>query len=204
MVLRFSPHSSDNFNPRAPCGARPQQSDSTLHRPLFQPTRPLRGATGLTILLMCVPPHFNPRAPCGARQGVNQLSRNVKYFNPRAPCGARPELRAPVSAYHCISTHAPLAGRDEAGLSLFKMSAISTHAPLAGRDRRSCFGVLTILYFNPRAPCGARRYPIQRRAVRRIISTHAPLAGRDPSVFAFPPLLFISTHAPLAGRDQPR
>ena len=23
MVLRFSPHSSDNFNPRAPCGARP-------------------------------------------------------------------------------------------------------------------------------------------------------------------------------------
>ena len=36
---------------------------------------------------------------------------------------------------------------------------ISTHAPLAGRDRLlSRPAMRPLIYFNPRAPCGARRY----------------------------------------------
>ena len=79
-----------NFNPRAPCGARPTGTkqakdlfEISTHAPLagrdsrswsnasllagFQPTRPLRGATvfGAVVLRMLI--HFNPRAPCGAR-----------------------------------------------------------------------------------------------------------------------------------------
>ena len=34
-----------HFNPRAPCGARQQRSNDRSRRSLFQPTRPLRGAT---------------------------------------------------------------------------------------------------------------------------------------------------------------
>ena len=34
-----------NFNPRAPCGARPQMLLDVMQRTIFQPTRPLRGAT---------------------------------------------------------------------------------------------------------------------------------------------------------------
>ena len=80
-------------------------------------------------------------------------------------------------------------------------------------------------HFNPRAPCGARRYPTLRPFGAIAISTHAPLAGRDykaqyhhQATHLFQPtrplrgatLLvdsgssaeFISTHAPLAGRDE--
>ena len=61
--------SMDNFNPRAPCGAR--------HRT----TPNLRSS----II------NFNPRAPCGARRVLKSLwGGDENYFNPRAPCGARP------------------------------------------------------------------------------------------------------------------
>ena len=33
--------------------------------------------------------------------------------------------------------------------------------------------------FNPRAPCGARRYVEYQQLSKLAISTHAPLAGRD-------------------------
>ena len=102
-----------NFNPRAPCGARP--------------VAPRRRACGR---------YFNPRAPCGARPAAAPRLRRIyvisthaplagrdgwghfaslmrRYFNPRAPCGARP-LRPTISSRRPeISTHAPLAGRDE-------------------------------------------------------------------------------------------
>ena len=55
-----------NFNPRAPCGAR------QIKFPL------LPKAT-----------HFNPRAPCGARPSTRATLRRIGHFNPRAPCGAR-------------------------------------------------------------------------------------------------------------------
>ena len=123
---------------------------------------------------------FNPRAPCGARPFL--LSRKKKHgdFNPRAPCGARQlpiraasfrfrfqstrPLRgatalAPASPLSCkISIHAPLAGRDRlCPMMSTPPSAISIHAPLAGRDQMlRCRIRLAGLYFNPRAPCGAR------------------------------------------------
>ena len=58
-----------------------------------------------------------------------------------------------------ISTHAPLAGRDpDLRDGYVPEEIISTHAPLAGRDPApSVTGAINILYFNPRAPCGARR-----------------------------------------------
>ena len=34
-----------HFNPRAPCGARPNQGSKTLTIAAFQSTRPVRGAT---------------------------------------------------------------------------------------------------------------------------------------------------------------
>ena len=147
-----------------------------------------------------------------------------------------------------ISIHAPLAGRDHccrctrcccskfqstrplrgattAGTNTGSPIPISIHAPLAGRDRQGEDQRSPRLYFNPRAPCGARRggFPaassLQRfqstRPLRgataqasqfsavQEISIHAPLAGRD-TVFADKKSVgfSISIHAPLAGRDK--
>ena len=58
-----------------------------------------------------------------------------------------------------ISIHAPLAGRDAGSVSSMTIHLmISIHAPLAGRDRqRRLLPPDALAYFNPRAPCGARR-----------------------------------------------
>ena len=132
-----------NFNPRAPCGARPPKGGTKVVTDRFQSTRPMRGATdrrprtadrvsisihaphaGRDNLRMrsTVPnQHFNPRAPCGARRNSCILSKISHHFNPRAPCGAR---RTPISSI---------------------------------RRRESDF--------NPRAPCGARHH--ERPGARR-------------------------------------
>ena len=78
-----------DFNPRAPCGARP--------------TLPA---------CRCPPCNFNPRAPCGARRSLRLTAATENYFNPRAPCGARRRYSERRAVRNDISTHAPLAGRD--------------------------------------------------------------------------------------------
>ena len=61
-------YTTDNFNPRAPCGARPGAMwRRWTMAELFQPTRPLRGATVALMPSTPTSTHFNPRAPCGAR-----------------------------------------------------------------------------------------------------------------------------------------
>ena len=128
-----------NFNPRAPCGARPAPHFGGVFSKKFQPTRPLRGATNLSCGLCGKNKNFNPRAPCGARPTPtrSQCCRNGN-FNPRAPCGARLSIASITSSGSLISTHAPLAGRDALWRELLhKPGTISTHAPLAGRDSKS-------------------------------------------------------------------
>ena len=58
----------EDFNPRAPCGARPMRSMSASSRTVFQSTRPVWGATCLRISHTICILNFNPRAPCGARR----------------------------------------------------------------------------------------------------------------------------------------
>ena len=110
-VLRL-PGLPQNFNPRAPCGARRQRPKHQTLECLFQSTRPMRGATisypsmrtHLTISIHA--PHagrdkeksevvflhnrISIHAPHAGRDCCLGLpSRRGKYFNPRAPCGAR-------------------------------------------------------------------------------------------------------------------
>ena len=81
-----------NFNPRAPCGARLITPRRMLWQYVFQPTRPLRGATeemeGINASIA-----FQPTRPLRGAT-VNNLAVTVEklYFNPRAPCGARQDV----------------------------------------------------------------------------------------------------------------
>ena len=123
-------------------------------------------------------------------------------FNPRAPCGARHWPVRHLAALPQISTHAPLAGHDFNPLN-FSLAhlAISTHAPLAGHDRATGGAKNNYEYFNPRAPCGARRGYGAGDVCKVDISTHAPLAGHDGDSSFRRQHRNISTHAPLAGHD---
>ena len=55
--------------------------------------------------------------------------------------------------------------------------------------------------FNPRSPCGERLVAVAPRRDNLEVSTHAPLAGSDHEVEALYRVRRVSTHAPLAGSD---
>ena len=148
-------------------------------------------------------------------------------FNPRSPCGERPITGLLALFNIIISIHAPRAGSDyyQRFIPLIGGSHISIHAPRAGSDLIWSFlHLLSMMYFNPRSPCGERRsfwggigtfftfqstLPVRGatpisctiKAVR-YISIHAPRAGSDKKGLDWQPRNPISIHAPRAGSDQ--
>ena len=147
---------------------------------IFQPTRPLRGATGGQGGILSLSPYFNPRAPCGARPtALLKSTPRPTDFNPRAPCGARQTWQLPAKFPKRFQPTRPLRGATGFVLRGLWDGGISTHAPLAGRDRLECSTPISSINFNPRAPCGARLLLVLILFPFIVISTHAPLAGRD-------------------------
>ena len=178
-IVKFNNRFHVNFNPRAPCGARPVTTHSKVAALLISTHAPLAGRDcRLTPYRSCIA-MISTHAPLAGRDSARRLEgQHRRNFNPRAPCGARRAaccgercekifqptrpLRGATHAEHArrlmvvISTHAPLAGRDCDADDLFEDCRISTHAPLAGRDRKEGAYGKAKKDFNPRAPCGAR------------------------------------------------
>ena len=148
-----------NFNPLAPCGARP--------------------SVELSVLLLHS--DFNPLAPCGARP--NTISGNqllVTDFNPLAPCGARRFASTFCPAAFMISIHSPRAGRDLTWFALTNIPVLfQSTRPVRGETPDPRRSPHTETHFNPLAPCGARLTRAHRCLVREPISIHSPRAGRD-------------------------
>ena len=132
--------------------------------------------------------------------------------------------RAPTRR-HSISIHAPRMGRDVNGQTgEVNLTVISIHAPRMGRDEDIYLYSWCRLYFNPRAPYGARpRSPATSSPLCRFQSTR-PVWGatgqrpqRPPQRLYFNPRApygarlayrcgirqarIISIHAPRMGRD---
>ena len=121
------------FNPRAPCGAR-RRDDNT--------TRELES--------------FNPRAPCGARPRWDSCPHRLRGFNPRAPCGARRVPRVLDKVREGFQSTRPMRGATPINPFPKSLYNVSIHAPHAGRDASSPTPCGSFSGFNPRAPCGAR------------------------------------------------
>ena len=124
---------SEDFNPRAPCGARLSVSGSTRKPLIFQSTRPVRGATiG----------NYDPPI--------------TQYISIHAPRAGRDFLLCNSVLADFISIHAPRAGRDSRPSSIvLRNTYFNPRAPCGARPKVSC-NKCKIRYFNPRAPCGAR------------------------------------------------
>ena len=144
------------FQPTRPLRGATISCNSSRDTAIFQPTRPLRGATIAGTRLVRVIPDFNPRAPCGARRSLAILQGIPPYFNPRAPCGARQRCPPCSGVQWLFQPTRPLRGATRFFLRPLPISEISTHAPLAGRDQGHGQVSPIWIYFNPRAPCGAR------------------------------------------------
>ena len=117
-------------------GATPQPNNIIIPKWTFQPTRPLRGATG--------------------RGADIVLGAGISTHAPLAGRDARP--RPGCLAWLPISTHAPLAGRDEILMDFSKEAPdISTHAPLAGRDPADAYATKED-YISTHAPLAGRDF----------------------------------------------
>ena len=214
-----------NFNPRAPRGARQRLDGVERQGICISIHAPLAGRDRRTELRPPIGTYFNPRAPCGARRGYRQVQRGEgSDFNPRAPCGARLIIDIYKKPANTISIHAPHAGRDYDGIAIVQEGKyFNPRAPCGARPppldrlvrhgdfnpRAPCGARLIIsdfaaafAYFNPRAPCGARLGSCSGNARGEDISIHAPHAGRDGAANEyFSEDYHISIHAPHAGRD---
>ena len=147
---------ASNFNPRAPCGARPRRDGRDPRGDRFQSTRPVWGATphaqcsqGGRIISIHAPRvgrdrdllavssvrrHFNPRAPCGARRIEDISKHHALLFQSTRPVWGATCAVCHVPLRQRISIHAPRVGRDREPACNHLVHHISIHAPRVGRD----------------------------------------------------------------------
>ena len=168
-----------DFNPRAPCGARPSRELSRLLVCRFQSTRPVWGATFFAVILLPFP-IISIHAPRVGRDGIpwQEYLLRKSFQSTRPVWGAtisrfttgyifqfqstRPVWGATCKQKTCNTLHGfqstrPVWGATPRSFSVKIWLSISIHAPRVGRDIRAFILALSFLNFNPRAPCGARQ-----------------------------------------------
>ena len=145
-----------DFNPRAPCGARPVFVFTRTMELVFQSTRPVWGATrdsyefvngfefqstrpvwGATCQWGISGPSYqiSIHAPRVGRDGLGfDVGPIHSNFNPRAPCGARPVLCIALYTSCLFQSTRPVWGATFASSTAVFHRLISIHAPRVGRD----------------------------------------------------------------------
>ena len=214
-----------NFNPRPPCGGRPE---------------PGLSPDGKVIISI-----HGPRVGADCRSRNRTRGRND--FNPRPPCGGRHISFFDGDKSADISIHGPRVGADRHGCGQCADGAISIHGPRVGADIISqipsvpdslfqstapVWGPTAIpiscrlrpTHFNPRPPCGGRlvavafSVPVFRfQSTAPVwgptwitlaewrydgISIHGPRVGADNDLAQAHPGQNISIHGPRVGADQ--
>ena len=146
-----------NFNPRAPCGARPGSEQA----PGFE---------------NCISIHA-PRAGRDIPQTMAGMSPAI-FQSTRPVRGATGERSHEPGQGH-ISIHAPRAGRDHLEGNRPEGWTISIHAPRAGCDKLTGLVQGSNIIFQSTRPVRGATPIFPRCGVDRLISIHAPRAGRD-------------------------
>ena len=158
MRLAVGPGKTDreNFNPRTPCGVRPETSSEWFKALKFQSTHPLRGATDdvgagahthpISIHAPhagCDPPYIfskmfetisihAPLAGCDVVYAVIGIPDH--HFNPRTPCGVRRKSAPPARSGDGFQSTHPMRGATTPPLGVEEPDDISIYAPHAGCD----------------------------------------------------------------------
>ena len=193
-----------NFNPRAPCGARLPASQLPEISSVFQSTRPMRGATGTSANNKRIAKLFQSTRPMrGATRSMRTSSTRARNFNPRAPCGARHEPALSQLKLIAFQSTRPMRGATWKRTGVDYSYDISIHAPHAGRDKIRWSSRKPRLYFNPRAPCGARRPLRTGHCPASIFQSTRPMRGATSLALALPrPSGHFNPRAPCGARQQ--
>ena len=146
----------------------------------FQSTHPLRGATRNATCFSC--------------------SYLISIHAPLAGCDGSPGLYLD-SDFSFQSTH-PLRGATRECAASCILEDISIHAPLAGCDGMELSERRKHFYFNPRTPCGVRRFPLRTFPQPTAFQSTHPMRGATRLRIERHRETEISIHAPHAGCDS--
>ena len=138
----------------------------------------MRGATRIGVC--CVPvAEVSIHAPHAGRDHRAACSPSrCGSFNPRAPCGARPSIISCMSRRSSFQSTRPMRGATYHKLGRPPEISVSIHAPRVGRDQECHLRLSSKNYFNPRAPCGARRSDASLHDYCRYFNPRAPCGAR--------------------------
>ena len=148
-----------DFNPRSPCGER-----LGLEMPEYILLRisihaPRVGSDSGINRENLLKTYFNPRSPCGERHRAGDGIPWLPDFNPRSPCGERPLSAVVLRPSAEFQSTLPVWGATALALHASELAKISIHAPRVGSDAGfDCHFDAYFRDFNPRSPCGERRY----------------------------------------------
>ena len=155
------------FNPRAPCGARPQQSQKSR-----------------------VKAEISIHAPHAGRDHVVCDPLHLHIISIHAPHAGRDHIAFNAAHVVGISIHAPHAGRDRRRFNVGQARYISIHAPHAGRDSSRSTLRLAPEGFQSTRPMRGATFIFAAIPLHFSISIHAPHAGRDSHHNASPTATF--------------
>ena len=129
-----SPHLSTGFNPRPPCGRRLVRRRKIPPMPTFQSAPPVREATGVG-RRRGDGRSVSIRAPRAGGDGsrLKTLGR-LACFNPRPPCGRRPDSGDGSTNGNGFQSAPPVREATCARLHLGQQRRVSIRAPRAGGD----------------------------------------------------------------------
>ena len=164
--VSLAPVLPKNFNPRAPCGARPgelinflAQYDISIHAPRV-------GRDASVRLVNSASFNFNPRAPCGARRSLDSLGRSQFGFQSTRPVwGATAVASISFAMFSKFQSTRPVWGATFATFTPF---------PIATK-------------FQSTRPVWGATLFVVLRGLLIPISIHAPRVGRDSKFDDFTP-----------------
>ena len=160
MTILSPTRTTPNFNPRTPRGVRRgAYTTYCLVFTIFQSTRPVRGATRRSPRRDTSPRDFNPRAPCGARRHPQSHPAGSGAISIHAPHAGRDDFsNASQVGGALFQSTRPVRARRSCLLSRTHGSKFQSTRPVRGATFIPATPTPSAVYFNPRAPCGARPY----------------------------------------------
>ena len=167
------------FNPRAPRGARHVFRNGletiriiSIHVPR-EGHDDARSAPVLRLLL------FQSTCPARGTTRWDLTNRVMSVFQSTCPARGTTRYSAQYLIDDLFQSTCPARGTTYSLPGEGCKYVISIHVPREGHDTRSVTATHTIIYFNPRAPRGARRRGSRSLLGRLQISIHVPREGHD-------------------------
>ena len=123
--------------------------------------------------------YFNPRPPCGGRPVKLGILASHADFNPRPPCGGRHFPISDKCCYYAFQSTSPVWRTTPKPAGVYRGGVFQSTSPvwrttLGGGRLQGGRG-----YFNPRPPCGGRRWDDNGTDWYDNISIHVPRVEDD-------------------------